>query len=122
MVAELRIKVPGIQHNIGSLSGGNQQKVVIAKCLLTSPKVLLLDEPTRGVDVGAKREVHGIVERLAAAGMGIVYVSSELDEVRAVSDRILVMSRGAVTGEFPRAEAAADVLASAATAGLGARA
>ena len=119
-VSDLRIKAPGLHHNIGSLSGGNQQKVVIAKCLLTEPRVLLLDEPTRGVDVGAKREIHGIVRRLASAGMGIVLVSSELEEVRATADRIVVMSRGAVSGEFPAAGATDDALASAASAAAGA--
>jgi erythritol transport system ATP-binding protein len=104
MMTELHIKAPGLGHSIQSLSGGNQQKVVIARCLLTGPRVLLLDEPTRGVDVGAKGEIHSIVRRLAADGMGIVYVSSELEEIRSVADRILVMSRGKVTGEF-----AADV-------------
>jgi erythritol transport system ATP-binding protein len=116
MVAELRIKAPRLSHNIESLSGGNQQKVVIAKCLLTQPRVLLLDEPTRGVDVGAKREIHAIVRRLASAGMGIVLVSSELEEVRATADRIIVMSRGRVTAQFHAAEASGDALALAASA------
>ena len=115
-VAELQIKLPGLGHNIGALSGGNQQKVVIAKCLLTGPRVLLLDEPTRGVDVGAKAEIHGLVRRLAASGIGVVLVSSELEEVRAVADRILVMSRGAVTGEYEAAQAGDDELAAAASA------
>jgi erythritol transport system ATP-binding protein len=116
MAAELRIKTPGMRHNIGSLSGGNQQKVVLAKCLMTEPRVLLLDEPTRGVDVGAKREIQGIVRRLAASGMGILLVSSELEEVRATADRIVVMSRGAVTAEFQAGEATDDALAVAASA------
>jgi erythritol transport system ATP-binding protein len=115
-VAELQIKVPGLGHNVGSLSGGNQQKVVIAKCLLTGPRVLLLDEPTRGVDVGAKAEIHSLVRRLAASGIGVVLVSSELEEVRAVADRILVMSRGAVTADFEAAQAGDDELAAAASA------
>ncbi|MBS1857462.1 MAG: sugar ABC transporter ATP-binding protein [Acidobacteria bacterium] len=115
---ELRIKAPGLRHSIESLSGGNQQKVVIAKCLLTEPRVLLLDEPTRGVDVGAKREIHAIVRRLAAAGMGIVLATSELEEVRATADRVVVMSRGRVTAEFAASEAADDALALAASAAL----
>ena len=119
MAADLRIKSRGLEHSIESLSGGNQQKVVIAKCLLTQPRVLLLDEPTRGVDVGAKREIHSIVQRLAASGMGIVLVSSELEEVRAVATRIVVMSRGAITAEFDAAQATDDALASAASAGPG---
>jgi erythritol transport system ATP-binding protein len=117
MAADLRIKAHGLEHNIESLSGGNQQKVVIAKCLLTEPRVLLLDEPTRGVDVGAKREIHSIVKRLAATGMGIILVSSELEEVRAVANRIVVMSRGVITAEFDVAEVTDDALASAASAG-----
>ncbi len=115
MVTDLRIKTAGLRQNIGSLSGGNQQKVVIAKCLLTQPRVLLLDEPTRGVDVGSKREIHAIVKRLAASGMSIVLASSELEEVRATADRIVVMSRGAVTAEFDGAQATDDSLATAAS-------
>jgi erythritol transport system ATP-binding protein len=117
MAAELRIKAPSLRHNIGSLSGGNQQKVVIAKCLMTGPRVLLLDEPTRGVDVGAKREIHSMIKRLAAAGMGIILVSSELQEVRAAAHRIVVMSRGVITAEFDGAVATDDALRSAASAG-----
>ena len=112
--SDLQIRGPGLRHNIGALSGGNQQKVVLARCLLTRPKVLLLDEPTRGVDVGAKREIHAIVRRLAADGMAIVLVSSELEEVRATAQRILVMSRGAVTAEFAAADATDEALAKAA--------
>jgi erythritol transport system ATP-binding protein len=115
MAAGLRIKAPGLQHNIGSLSGGNQQKVMIAKCLLTKPRVLLLDEPTRGVDVAAKQEIHSIVRRLAASGLGIVLVSSELEEIRAAASRILVMSRGAIMAEFQAADATDDALALAAS-------
>jgi ABC-type sugar transport system ATPase subunit len=100
MIELLRIKTPGIGASIQALSGGNQQKVVLGKCLLTSPQVLLLDEPTRGVDVAAKADIHSAVRQLASEGIGIVYVSSELEELRSVSDRVLVMSRGAVTGEF----------------------
>jgi len=122
VAADLHIKTPGLQHNIGSLSGGNQQKVVIAKCLLTAPRVLLLDEPTRGVDVGAKREIHAIIRRLAASGLAILLVSSELEEVRATADRIVVMSRGAVTAEFEAGEATDDALAVAASAAINGRA
>jgi erythritol transport system ATP-binding protein len=116
MAADLRIKAPGLDADIGSLSGGNQQKVVMAKCLLTSPRVLLLDEPTRGVDVVAKREIHGIVRRMAGSGMAVILVSSELEEIRAVSDRILVMSRGRVSAEFLTGEVPEDALALAASA------
>jgi erythritol transport system ATP-binding protein len=113
-VADLRIKTAGTTVNIGLLSGGNQQKVVIAKCLLTGPRVLLLDEPTRGVDVAAKREIHAIVRRLAAKGIGVIAVSSELEEVREIADRIIVMSRGAITAQFAAGEATDAALASAA--------
>lgn len=113
-IAGLRIRTSAIDNNIGSLSGGNQQKVVLAKCLMTSPKVLLLDEPTRGVDVGAKREIYAIVRRLAGSGMGIIFVSSELDEIRTVADRISVFAKGRITGEF-NSQAAADQLALAAS-------
>jgi erythritol transport system ATP-binding protein len=116
LVDRLRIKLPGLEANIAALSGGNQQKVVIARCLMTTPKVLLLDEPARGVDVGAKREIYGIVRQLAAAGMGIVFVSSELEEVRAIATRVIVMSRGAITAEFGRAQADDHALAVAASA------
>jgi ABC-type sugar transport system ATPase subunit len=82
------------------LSGGNQQKVIIGKWLATNPKVLILDEPTRGIDIGAKAEVHALIQRLAANGVGIILISSELVEVMSVSDRILVMCEGKITGEF----------------------
>jgi erythritol transport system ATP-binding protein len=117
MSDELRIKYPGLEFHIGSLSGGNQQKVLLARCLLTNPRVLLLDEPTRGVDVGAKREIHAIVRRLAERGMAIVVASSELEEVRALAHRIVVLSRGAVTGNFAAADTTDALLASAASGG-----
>jgi erythritol transport system ATP-binding protein len=99
-VTSLRIKASAIDNNIGSLSGGNQQKVVLAKCLMTSPKVLLLDEPTRGVDVAAKREIYEIVRRLTASGMAIIFVSSEIEEILAVADRMIVFAKGQIVGEF----------------------
>ena len=100
MIADLSVRVADPRNNIGSLSGGNQQKVVVAKGLLTEPRVLLLDEPTRGIDVGAKSEIFQIMSRLAQEGFGIVFVSSELKEVLAMSDRILVLSKGEVVAEF----------------------
>ncbi|HKD04890.1 MAG TPA: sugar ABC transporter ATP-binding protein [Bryobacteraceae bacterium] len=115
MISRLRIKTPGIGASIQALSGGNQQKVVLAKCLLTSPQVLLLDEPTRGVDVSAKADIYSAVRQLASEGMGIIYVCSELEEVRSVSDRILVMSRGAVTGEFNAVSVSGEELTAAAS-------
>jgi erythritol transport system ATP-binding protein len=100
MVEDLSVRVASPNANIGSLSGGNQQKVVVAKGLLTEPKVLLLDEPTRGIDVGAKSEIFEITSRLAAEGYGILFVSSELKEVMALCDRILVLSKGVVVAQF----------------------
>jgi erythritol transport system ATP-binding protein len=118
LVRDLSIKVASARQPVTSLSGGNQQKVVIAKCLLTSPRLLLLDEPTRGIDVGAKAEITEIMGRLAEQGLGIVFASSELEEVTAIADRILVLSKGRVTGEFRRGEASATALAAAAAVGL----
>lgn len=117
MVKDLSIRVSNVQQPITSLSGGNQQKVVVAKGLLTLPKVLLLDEPTRGIDVGAKSEIFEIVNRLAKQGYGIIFVSSELKEILAMSDRILVMSKGRITGEFNRAEATEEKLVAASAIG-----
>lgn len=99
-IGKLAIKTPSSQQVVEYLSGGNQQKVVIAKWLATDPNVLLLDEPTRGIDIGAKSEIYKLINELAKAGMGIVLVSSELPEIMAISDRILVMSEGELTGEF----------------------
>lgn len=119
LIKELSIRVVDPRNLIISLSGGNQQKVVIAKGLLTSPKVLMLDEPTRGIDVGAKHEVFEIMESLAAQGYGILFVSSELKEILAMSDRILVMSKGTITGEFTREEATEAKLINASVIGNG---
>ncbi|HEY7073600.1 MAG TPA: sugar ABC transporter ATP-binding protein [Acidimicrobiales bacterium] len=101
----LRIRTPGLNQAVGLLSGGNQQKTMLAKWLNTEPRVLILDEPTRGIDVGAKADVHGIVDDLARSGLAIVLISSDLPEVLAVSDRVLVMREGAQTGLFDRADA-----------------
>jgi ABC-type sugar transport system ATPase subunit len=87
-----------------NLSGGNQQKVIIGRWLMSDPKVLFCDEPTRGIDVGAKAEIHSILMDLAAQGMAIVVVSSELPEIMAISDRIVVMCEGRITGELKRSE------------------
>ena len=114
-VSELRIRTSAIDNNIGSLSGGNQQKVVLAKCLMTVPRVLLLDEPTRGVDIAAKREIYTIVHRIAASGVGVIFVSSELDEIRAVANRILVFAKGRLAGEFEAGQVTASQLAVAAS-------
>lgn len=118
-VQELSIKVPHMDTLISSLSGGNQQKVVVSKALLTQPRVLLMDEPTRGIDVGAKQEIFDIVVKLARQGLGIIFVSTELKEVLAISDRILVMSKGRITREFMRDEADEQALVRASAVGHG---
>jgi erythritol transport system ATP-binding protein len=105
MVKELAIKVASTDNEVTSLSGGNQQKVVIGKALLTNPKVLLMDEPSRGIDVGAKADVFRTMRKLSRDGLGIIFATSDLDEVMALSDRIAVMSNGKLTGVFDREEA-----------------
>jgi D-xylose transport system ATP-binding protein len=112
---ELRIKAASVIVRVETLSGGNQQKAVLAKWLLTRPKVLFLDEPTRGIDVGAKQEIYAQINRLASEGLAIVLVSSELPEVLALSDRILVLHEGTLTGELTRGEASAEAVMAAAT-------
>ncbi|HUW42400.1 MAG TPA: sugar ABC transporter ATP-binding protein [Rectinemataceae bacterium] len=115
MIRDLSIRVSSPEQLVTALSGGNQQKVVIAKALLTKPKVLLMDEPTRGIDVNAKSEIFGIMNDLAKDGMGILFASSELKEIMALSDRVLVMARGRITGEFKRgAYTEADLVAASA--------
>jgi ABC-type sugar transport system ATPase subunit len=104
-VQRLRIRTPDVDAEAWTLSGGNQQKVVIARCLAAAPRVLLLDEPTRGVDVGAREEIYRIVGDLAQAGTAILLVSSDLPEVLALCDRIVVLNEGAVAGELAREEA-----------------
>ena len=116
-VGDLSIKTNNADLTIGSLSGGNQQKVVIGRALMTNPKVLLMDEPSRGIDIGAKAEVFKAMRDLAKAGMGILFVTSDLEEVMAVSDRIIVMSRGRVTAEFADGQATQDALVAASAAG-----
>jgi len=101
----LRIKTPDFHEAIENLSGGNQQKVLIARWLLTKPRILILDEPTRGIDVGAKAEIHRLVSSLAAEGVAIIMVSSEMPEVLGMSDRVMVMHEGRVTGFLNRDEA-----------------
>lgn len=106
----IRIKTPSINQKIMNLSGGNQQKVLIARWLLTNPDILILDEPTRGIDVGAKSEIHGIISDLAAQGKSIIMVSSELPEILGMSDRILVMHEGRMTGIVDREEATQELI------------
>ena len=118
-IKDLSIRVANSQQPITALSGGNQQKVVVAKGLLTQPKVLMLDEPTRGIDVGAKSEISEIINQLAAQKYGVIFVSSELKEVLAMSDRILVMSKGRITGEFTHQKATEEKLVAASAIGHG---
>jgi ABC-type sugar transport system ATPase subunit len=115
MVTKLGVRTSGIDAAITSLSGGNQQKTIIGRWLLTKPKVLLLDDPTRGVDVGAKAELYRLMDRLCRDGLGILVTSSELPELLTVCDRILVLCEGRLTGEFPRAEATEHRIMEAAT-------
>ena len=110
----MRIKAPGQSTAASSLSGGNQQKVVLGKALMTEPSVVLLDEPTRGIDVGAKLEVYNLINELTTAGKGVVLVSSELPELMGMSDRILMLAAGAIGGEFARASFSQEKLLSAA--------
>lgn len=110
MVSRLKIKISTAENVVSSLSGGNQQKVVLAKWLLRDIDVLILDEPTRGIDVGAKAEIHRMMCELAATGMAIIMISSELPEILGMSDRILVMHNGRITGELPREEATQETI------------
>jgi D-xylose transport system ATP-binding protein len=112
---DLRVKANSVFTVVGTLSGGNQQKVVLAKWLLTKPRVLFLDEPTRGIDVGAKQEIYAHINRLAESGLAIVLVSSELPEILGLSDRVIVLHEGRVTGEFTRAEASPEAVMACAT-------
>lgn len=113
-IGELRIKTSSGEQLIKNLSGGNQQKAILAKWLAIKPKVLLLDEPTRGIDVNAKAEIYQLINQLAEAGLGIIMVSSELPEIFAVSDRVLVLSEGKLTGDFPIEKATEEILLKAA--------
>lgn len=112
---DLRVKANSVFTIAGTLSGGNQQKVVLAKWLLTNPRVLFLDEPTRGIDVGAKQEIYAQINDLAASGLAIVLVSSELPEVLGLADRVIVLHEGRVTGEFTRASATPEKVMACAT-------
>ncbi|KGD82461.1 erythritol transport system ATP-binding protein [Pantoea sp. PNA 14-12] len=115
MIRQLAIKVSDSELPITSLSGGNQQKVVLGKALMTGPQVVLLDEPTRGIDVGAKTDVYHLIGQLAQQGLAVMFSSSELVEVMALADRILVMADGRITADLPRADATREKLISAST-------
>jgi rhamnose transport system ATP-binding protein len=112
---QLQVRSTGVDQLASGLSGGNQQKVVIAKWLATKPRVLLLDEPTQGVDIGAKAEVHRIISQLAGQGMAIVLISSELPEVLGMADRVVVLHEGRIAAEFGRDEASQERVMAAAT-------
>jgi len=107
---DLNIKAPSIEALVGKLSGGNQQKVVLSKWIFADPDVLILDEPTRGIDVGAKYEIYTIINRMADAGKSVIFISSELPELLGMCDRIYTLSQGRVTGQLPRAEATQESL------------
>ena len=113
-VRRLRIRLATLRQPIGELSGGNQQKAILARWLLTDPSVLILDEPTRGIDIGVKAEFYDMIGELAASGRAILLISSELPELLALCDRILVMSEGRLTADIPRAEATQEKIMSAA--------
>jgi ABC-type sugar transport system ATPase subunit len=114
-VQKLRVKTTHIDQEVQYLSGGNQQKTIIARWLLNKPKVLFLDEPTHGVDVGAKTEIYEIINELASQGVGIILISSELPEVLTLADRILVMSNGVITGELCKEDANQEIIMTYAT-------
>jgi D-xylose transport system ATP-binding protein len=114
---ELKTKTASLETRVGSLSGGNQQKVVLAKWLMAKPKVLILDEPTRGIDVGAKYEIYNLMNQLVEDGVAIIMISSELPEVLGMSDRILVMNEGKFVKELKREEANQENIMQAATGG-----
>lgn len=101
---KMGVKAPSINYHAGTLSGGNQQKVVLGKCLMTDAKVLILDEPTRGIDVGAKWEIYKLMVEQARKGMGIIMISSELPEFIGMCDRAYIMNGGKITGELNRSE------------------
>jgi putative multiple sugar transport system ATP-binding protein len=106
----LRTKTPNVDEGVAKLSGGNQQKVVLAKWMFTDPELLILDEPTRGIDVGAKYEIYGIIQRLASQGKGVIVISSELPELLGLSDRIYTIFEGAITGVLTKEEATQESL------------
>ena len=117
MIPKLSIKTPSPAQPAQFLSGGNQQKVVLGKWLALAPRVLLLDEPTRGIDIGAKREIYALMDRLAAEGVAVLFVSSEMEEILGMADRVLVMHEGRLTGELSRAELGEEAVMQLATGG-----
>ncbi|MGN1378403.1 MAG: ATP-binding cassette domain-containing protein, partial [Dorea sp.] len=109
---KLKTKCPSVEQNVGNLSGGNQQKVLLAKWMFAEPDVLILDEPTRGIDVGAKYEIYCIINELVAAGKSVIMISSELPEVLGMSDRIYIMNEGRIVGELSGEEATQELIMS----------
>ena len=113
----MKTKCPSVEQNVGNLSGGNQQKVLLAKWMFTEPDILILDEPTRGIDVGAKRDIYELMNELTASGVSIIMVSSELPEVLGMSDRIVVVHEGRIAGELLHDEADQEKIMTLATGG-----
>ena len=118
---DMKIKAPSIEQGVNTLSGGNQQKVVLGKWMFTEPDVLILDEPTRGIDVGAKYEIYEIINRLADSGRGVSMISSELPELLGMCDRIYTLSEGVITAEVSREDANQETLMRFMTKGKGPR-
>jgi D-xylose transport system ATP-binding protein len=114
MFDALHVKAPGLEARTAGLSGGNQQKVVLGKALMTTPKVVMLDEPTRGIDVGAKLEIYELINRLTDDGLAVLLVSSELPELMGMSDRIVMLAGGRVGGVFARSDFSQEALLAAA--------
>ena len=109
-IDRINIKTPSENQLIKNLSGGNQQKVAIAKALMTEPEVLILDEPTRGVDVGAKKEIYDLINDFKSKGNAVIMISSEMPEILGLSDRIIVLSQGSITGEFDIKDASQEAI------------
>ena len=110
MSSKLRVKTPSVEAQVSQLSGGNQQKVVLAKWLLRKLKVIIFDEPTRGIDIGAKSEIYELINQLAADGAAVIVISSDLEEILRISDRVAVMHEGNLTGVLRRAEASEEAI------------
>ena len=110
MIDDFAIKTPSFETEVKTLSGGNQQKVVLAKWMAVNPKVLIMDEPTRGIDVGTKYEIYKMMNRLTDAGMAIIMIDSDMDELLGMSDRVLIIRRGEIAGELSREEAMPNVV------------
>jgi ribose transport system ATP-binding protein len=109
-VARLNVRASGVDRPVARLSGGNQQKVLIAKWLITGPRILVVDEPTKGIDVGAKYEIHALLRDLAGGGAGIVVISSDMPEILGLCDRIVVMHEGRISGELTAEAATEDAI------------